>query len=449
MEKYRLYVCPVDSSLRLSALPSLLPLSPASFAGLGWRLETAFDLQCIQLSALLVQQYRLKVKATAQWDCIHAGESFAAEFAAAEAEVSRQFPTAAVQKFAYTETVEEFKRRVDSGVCSGVEDSVICVLPVEVMSRVAARLRRRDVPIMITQGRQVETCMEVSHLEFTYAEQGKSLWESANTLFFQPLFAGHMKKGISFDPTKGLLIDHNKPQSVLKSSAKALLVTLEPAVNAKLEELKRRPLFHAHLLASIVTLWSDLEQRLKNIMAEIETKDLETVSSSVLKLELRKQEVDSAKLFLPSQATCQSLQSALRTTQEDLQAWRQEIARAASAMQQEVAQTEARITALEGFLQAKLPQFSRISMRFREVHETSVELEISSSVEIAGAELVTAQAPDYVHICLPCLQIRKGVQVVSVPRGGNAPVQTYVVREGKKWLSSLVIVPASAYITPQ
>lgn len=447
MEKYRLFVCPVDSLLRLSALQSFLSLSLASPTGLGWRLETAFDLQCVQLSVLLVQKYRFKVKATSLWDCRH--EDFTSEFGAAEAAISRHFPTAAIEKFPCAETIEEFKRRVDSAVCSPVQDSVVCVVPVEVMARVAARLHRKEIPVFITQGRGEETCVEVSQMEFHYATEGKSLWESTNTLFFQPLFAGYMETGISLDPIKGLLIDYNKPKSALLSAVKALLITLEPAVNIKLKELQRRPLFHTRFLASLTALWSDFEQLLKDIMAKFETRDLDVVSSSISKLETRKQEIDSAKQFLPSKVTCQNLQSAIRTVQDDLQVWRQETARVALNLQQEVAETEARVTALEEALRAKLPQSSSIQMKFRNVLETTVELEISSNVDVESADLVTALAPNRVHICLPRLQIRKGIQVTYAPKYNTASAQSYVITQGSKWLSNLVIVPSDAYITPQ
>jgi hypothetical protein len=391
------------------------------------------------------------VKATYAWDCRHDECFYTSDLAAAETAIHKQLPAASIEKIAYTETIENFKQRVDRTV-SAHYDSTICVIPVEVMARVAARLRRKGIPVIVTQGRAVEMCVSLTEVEMDCIREGVSLWEAENRLFLQSILSNWEETVISYDPVKGLLIDQNTPKAVVKSAAKALLTALETAINTKLKELKHRPVFHSRSLSSLVSLWKDLELQLNNIMAlygAAAARDISSISNSLSKLTATQQAVNAGKQNLPTKGTCQSLFSAIETAQLELKAWRQEVSQGNEEVQRRIELTCNRISAVDEALQAKLQHEDYVSIRLRSVEDSSIELDINSSIDVENASLVTALAPDYTHICLEYLQISKGVHKVLVHRCRTGPAQTYVVTQGNKWISNLLVVSTFSNSTPQ
>lgn len=183
-------------------------------------------------------------------------------------------------------------------------------------------------------------------------------------------------------------------------------------------------------------------------MSIIDTDSYRTLSASISQLETHKKDLSSAKKYLPSLALCQSLTTAIRLAQHDLDTLKKESAVETSDMRVRLENVEERIAAIDEAVQRNTPWIHTLMLRLIGMDDTSITLEILSKTEVENVSIVTSQAPDYMHACAPCLQIHAGGNGVSVHRCCKGAVQSFVVTQNNKWVSNLLIVH-TAYSTPQ
>jgi hypothetical protein len=175
---------------------------------------------------------------------------------------------------------------------------------------------------------------------------------------------------------------------------------------------------------------------------------LRTLSASISQLETHKKDLNSAKKHLPSPSLCHSLTTAIRATQHDLETFKKEAALETSEMRVRLESVEKRIAAIDEAVQVNIPRIHNLQLRFISEDDSSITLEIVSKTEARNVSIVTSLAPDYIHACAPCLQIRTGGNAISVHRCCKGDVQSFIAMQNNKLVSNLLIVH-TAYSTPQ